>query len=106
MQSLERMQALAGARSFEFHLIFPEEATIDGKIVLVPEQQGGGFFAVASRATGLLRIVVGPISGAWWITSRMLGMLTPRPKALVATITFTFPLAKRSRRAGLSSHLP
>lgn len=58
MQSLERMQALLELGSFEFHLIFLEEATIDGKIVLVPEQQGGGFFAVASRATGLLRIVV------------------------------------------------
>ena len=58
MQSLERMQALLELGSFELQLIFLEEAAIDGKIVLVPEQQGGGFLAVASRATGLLRIVV------------------------------------------------
>ena len=58
MQSLERMQALLELGSFEFHLIFLDKAAINGKIVLVPEQQGGGFFAVASRATGLLRIIV------------------------------------------------
>ena len=58
MQSLERMQALLELGSFEFHLIFLEEAAVDGKIVLVPEQQCGGLFAVTSRSSGLLRIVV------------------------------------------------
>ena len=58
MQSLERMQTLLEFGSFEFQLIFLDEAAVDGKIVLVPEQQGGGFFAVASRATGLLRIII------------------------------------------------
>ena len=58
MQSLERMQTLLELGSFELHLIFLDKAEVDGKIVLVPEQQGGGFLAVASRATGLLRIVV------------------------------------------------
>ena len=57
MQSLERMQTLLELGSFEFHLIFLEEAAIDAKIVLVPEQQGSGLFAVASRSTNLLNVI-------------------------------------------------
>lgn len=58
MQSLERMQALLEFGSFELQLIFLDEAAVDGKIVLVPEQQCSGLFAVASRSAGLLRIIV------------------------------------------------
>ena len=58
MQSLERMQTLLEFDSFEFQLIFLGEAAVDGKIVLVPEQQGSGLFAIASRSSGLLCVII------------------------------------------------
>ena len=58
MQSLERMQALLELSTFELKLIFLDEAAVDGKIVLVPEQQGSGLFAIASRSSGLLCVII------------------------------------------------
>lgn len=58
MQSLERMQALLELGTFKVQLIFLDEAAVDAKIVLVPEQQCDGLFAVTTRSSGLLRIVV------------------------------------------------
>ena len=58
MQSLERTQTLLELGSFELQLIFLDEAAVDGKIVLVPEQQGSGLFAIASRSSGLLCVII------------------------------------------------
>ena len=58
MQSLERMQALLELGTFKVHLVLFDQSAVCRKISFVPEQQGGGFFAVASRATGLLRIII------------------------------------------------